>query len=485
MKRFISIGIVLTMSILSFTSVYANDNFSSINQRKILEAETEDLMYGKISKEDLQLKKESVRVPRTLDSSIKNFIKTESDLWSVLSANIPEDSYGGMYIKDGVLHIKTIEPADINIIKNKVNQIEKFISEEVRDEINLLLLEPIEKASTSLLDVDAEYTDSTTNEPIREEMSILKESNSVIVVENDAVYTMEELEKAMDKLWEAKSAGRLALIGCGIYESQNSLFVEAKEWSSDAKALVAEISGIGIDYIVFEITEGNFEDLALTDAMPGSTMVSERNVRSSLGCGVYYEVVGLSEGEGDYGFITTAHGGIEEGDDMDINGYSAGFVDFVNLGIVYDNLQAYNDVAVIYRGSKPDNSRYDATFTLNTFDGKIVLNTGKAVEGEAVCLIGSTSGKKTGEVMSANYTVDWNGEGPGIYRFMVKTDISSSGGDSGGPLLRDNKNNSYTLLGILKGREHDDNKAIFTSWDNIEKRLRYHGGRDIDIWLWP
>lgn len=170
---------------------------------------------------------------------------------------------------------------------------------------------------------------------------------------------------------------------------------------------------------------------------------------------------------------------------MYVYGYSAGYVDFTNIGPVNENTYAYGDVAVIYRGTDPTDDSYEATFTLNTSDGKIILNTGRAIEGDEVVMFGQSSTKETGTVLNASYTVDWDGEGSGTYKYMIKTDINSKSGDSGGPLLRLSSNGSYTLLGILKGRE-DGEKAIFTSWKGIEGYLEYDSsGRAVDVWLWP
>ena len=47
--------------------------------------------------------------------------------------------------------------------------------------------------------------------------------------------------------------------------------------------------------------------------------------------------------------------------------------------------------------------------------------------------------------------------------------------------MRTLDNGQYTLLGIVKGREHSDNQAIFTAWSSIESRLEYGSrGRSVD-----
>lgn len=74
------------------------------------EDRTNDVRYDqeKPSKEEIARKKAQYKVPRSLnDDDVETFLQVESDVWSVLSANLDEDDYGGMYIEDDVLHIKT------------------------------------------------------------------------------------------------------------------------------------------------------------------------------------------------------------------------------------------------------------------------------------------------------------------------------------------------------------------------------------------
>ena len=126
---------------------------------------------------------------------------------------------------------------------------------------------------------------------------------------------------------------------------------------------------------------------------------------------------------------------------------------------------------------------------MKTDGGKIILNTGRAIEGDTVVLLGKSSTKLTGEVLATDYTIKWNSsnypEGNGTYKYMIKTNMPSLNGDSGGPLLRLSSDKSYyTLLGILKGRESE--QAIFTSWKCIESYLEYGSkARQVNVWLWP
>lgn len=408
------------------------------------EDRTNDVKYDqeKPSKEEIARKKAQYRVPRSLnDDDVETFLQVKSDVWSVLSANLDEDDYGGMYIEDDVLHIKTKKEQKVQSL---VSQVKGCV-------------------------------------PVK-----LRSATQKIVYENDCVYTMSELDAACDKIWNAEKNGEVDVVGVGTDEKLNGLIVEAPEWNNEKKQTISDVSGIDMEHLTFEISEGNFEDMALNDAMAGDKIHGdESGAESSLGCGVYYEIEGLSdEGDGDYGWITSAHNYVD-GEDIYLWSYYMGRIDFMNIGPVNGNNYAYADVAVIYKNKK---SEVEYNMKVCGTD-KLIMNTGKAVQGEDVRMYGATSGHKDGEVISANYQCKWNGEGAGTYRRMIKTDIETAKGDSGGPLVRTLDNGQYTLLGIVKGRESSDNQAIFTAWSSIESRLEFEFTENkigsVDVWLWP
>lgn len=405
------------------------------------EDRTNDVKYDqeKPSKEEIARKKAQYKVPRSLnDDDVETFLQVESDVWSVLSANLDEDDYGGMYIEDDVLHIKTKKEQKVQSL---VSQVKGCVPAKLRS------------------------------------------ATQKIVYENDCVYTMSELDAACDKIWNAEKNGEVDVVGVGTDEKLNGLIVEAPEWNNEKKQTISDVSGIDMEHLTFEISEGNFEDMALNDAMAGDKIHGdESGTESSLGCGVYYEIEGLSdEGDGDYGWITSAHN-YEDGEKIYLWSYYMGRIDFMNIGPVNDNDYAYADVAVIYKTNKSEVEYNMKVIGTN----KLIMNTGKAVQGEDVRMYGATSGHEDGEVISANYQCKWNGVGAGTYRRMIKTDIETANGDSGGPLVRTLDNGQYTLLGIVKGRERSDNQAIFTAWSSIESRLEYGSrGRSVDVWLWP
>lgn len=99
----------------------------------------------------------------------------------------------------------------------------------------------------------------------------LRSATQKIVYENDCVYTMSELDTACDKIWNAEKNGEIDVVGIGTDEKLNGLIVEAPEWNDEKKQTISEISGIDMEHLIFEISEGNFEDTALNSAGAGST----------------------------------------------------------------------------------------------------------------------------------------------------------------------------------------------------------------------
>lgn len=386
----------------------------------------------------IQRKKEKVRIPRNVDESIGKFVQNEKDFWSILASNLNPLDYGGVYVNDeGALCIKVIQKANVTSLINSTSQ---FLPNE------------------------------------------FKEVQNNVIIEEDAIYTMTQLNEAVDKLFEAKKKDEIDFIGVGTYERINGLFVEAKQWNESLKKSVSEISNLEMDHLDFRISTGDFKDQGVTRA--GDLINNEDTGRvASAGCGVYYEITNTrGETFEDYGWVTAGHY-VEESDEFNnINDYM-GFVDFVNLGYLGDNSYIYADAAVIYRPKK----KTECDFTMSSYLGKLVLNTGTAIENESILRVGGYSNSE-GKVTSANYSMSWDGQGPGNYRYMVQTTCTSVGGDSGGPLFRVRSDGNYTLLGILKGIEHDTSRTIYTAWSSLESRLRCWDSDyncTVEMWLWP
>ena len=442
-KKFVSIFLSLIITISFALPAFASMERveSKYNQKSI-----------DLSLTEIQEKKDTVQVPEKIDEKVSTFVQCEKDMWSVLSKNLDESDYGGKYVKDGVLHIKVVNQENV---EKTIKKILEFIPQNAKN---------IEQS---------------------------------VIIETDAIYSVEQLEKMMDDL-PIEECKRLHIYGIGIKSNINGLTVDSDEWTEEKKREVSEILGIDINHIEFGISTGLCDDNTLSsleketrdrpddyNASPGALIHNkEANRNFTLGVGVYYEIEGITDGgEGDYGWVTAGHY-CEEDDNFykqNVNYPYMGFVDFVNLEPVNGRDYATADAAIIYKDKKSE-----VDFSLGTFNNKVVLNTGEAEDDEEVYMIGGYSGLVKGKVLNSNYRIyDWSGQGPEQYRNMIKTNISSVNGDSGGPLLRERNQNSYTILGILKGREKD-NQALFTSWDSIENDLVFgKKERPVQVWLWP
>ena len=180
-----------------------------------------DIGTAKPSKEEIARKKAQYKVPRSLNSDdVETFLQVESDVWSVLSANLDEDDYGGMYIEDDVLHIKTKKEQKVQSL---VSQVKGCVPAKLRS------------------------------------------ATQKIVYENDCVYTMSELDTACDKIWNAEKNGEIDVVGIGTDEKLNGLIVDAPEWNDEKKQTISEISGIDMEHLIFEISVTTISKLSLLE----------------------------------------------------------------------------------------------------------------------------------------------------------------------------------------------------------------------------
>lgn len=365
-------------------------------------------------------------------------IRSERDIWSVLSDNLTPDSYGGMYMKNGKLHIKVITP--------KVQDI-------------------LAKATLYIPEKFEQFQDN-------------------IILEHDAIYSFSQLETAMDNLWKDESSSELELIGTAICQEINGIIVEATQWTENKKALVSKVSGIDMAHLKFENAENIFDiqtqipeenmsvKASLTDAMPGSLIVNQgNNRRYSLGAGVWYEYRDRDTWDviKKYGWITAGHN-CSKHDKFTMSTYDVGKVSYIVTAETVKEDDITIDAALI-----DESSITQVDYSLETYNGKTIVDTGKPIEGEPVEVLGGMSALLKGKIISTSVTINWTGDAPGLYKRMIKTSIVSQGGDSGAPLLRLNSDDTYTLLGILKGREGTGNLSIFSSW-------KYIAGGDF-VWI--
>lgn len=388
---------------------------------------------GKIQKETSGTSSKLIEI----NENLSQYIRTERNIWSVLSDNLDADSYGGMYMKDGKLHIKVIKP----LVQNLINKINLYVPEN------------------------------------------FKRFQDNIVLEYDAIYSFDQLEAAVDNLWKAVTDNKLELISTAICQKLNGIIVEAENWTEDKKTLVSEISGINMTNLKFEYSDGIFDSqqqipennnikAALTDAMPGSLIINQGNSRRySLGAGVWYQYKLRDTGEKikKYGWITAGHN-CSNKDKFTMSIYNLGKVSYVATAETVKDDYSTIDAAII-----DETSITQVDYSLETYNGKLIVDTDRPIQDEPVHVLGGMSALLQGKITSTSYTINWNGDAPGLYKRMIKTNIVSQGGDSGAPLLRLNSDGTYTLLGILKGRQGSDNLSIFSAW-------RYIAGGDF-VWI--
>lgn len=334
------------------------------------------------------------------------------------------------------------------------------------------------------------------------ELDNISKSDGLIVLENDSKYSYNDFLNAKEKLWEAVYNGDIDLIGSGLRQKSNCLYVEAKEWDDAKEQQVSKITGIDMDNLIFEVSQGFGEydstptdkdensfvqstGYDLNDARPGD-LITKDNMEYTIGTGIYYK---LKHGGGSgYGWLTAGHH-VKPGDKFYMSNYYMGKAKYVNCGPFRGNTSAWIDATII---KKDANTKVD--FSMELPDGKVLLNTGEAIEGDKVKLAGGVSGIKSGIVTDANYDTYWPGDdGREVrYKLMIKTNIVSQKGDSGSPLLKlTSKGSGYSVIGILKGLKNGES-SVYTSWEQLEGDMVANPDSSdsddfetIKIYLWP
>ena len=123
------------------------------------------------------------------------------DFWEEIIDTLDENEYGGAYIKDGVLHIKPQDEVEM----------QSMLSETA----------PNSRAASS------------------------------VILDDEAEYTLNELNEASDKsekIWK-----ELKLDYVAISERDNGLIVGAYEWTEEKKERFKEV--VGINNVFFELVE--------------------------------------------------------------------------------------------------------------------------------------------------------------------------------------------------------------------------------------
>ncbi len=335
------------------------------------------------------------------------------DVWYDIIDKLSEEEYGGIYVEDNALHIKPVDTKE---------------SVEIMQEIS-------------------------------------KSRNSDIVIDDTAEYSYSELKEAQNKI--SINREKLDIDSTEIRNMYNSVIVTAKEWNEDKKEMVKEVAGI--DNIIFKVYNGDYCDsypemIEVDNIMPityqtyymGSLMnnvTAEGTPKSTLG-------VCVKSGNIE-GFITCAHGNRK---------------DDKITGVATD---VFGKITKIQMGGKVD-AAFVAKGTIGNIPltNKILLNSNPVKTGtvssaggvieNAVLRYGTTSGYSIAVVESTSWEGSWNGskDPNNSYTDMIKLDIGTEGGDSGGPLFSMNSDGTYRIVGITKGT-FNDGSGLATKWSNI------------------
>lgn len=342
-----------------------------------------------------------------------------NDEYSSIIDNLDESEYGGLYLDGDVLHIK---PVESNSTKREINGLNE------------------KKLSSS--------------------------NNINIVIDDVAKYTYKELEEAKDKVFDA--ADDLEIVSAGISNKNNAIVIGAEDWNEEKKEAV--IKTAGIENVIFETQEiqnsdsdntkdtkynlsSNYNAKATYDIYVGddieNSSMSGATAHSTLGaCAII---------DGKEGYITSGHYN-EIGDIFYSYSRRLGVVSKVNYG-------GSVDAAFI---EKDSSSKYPLTDDLRlsnslTRTGRLTTSGRPVLEGAVICW-GFGSGYRVAIVEDTSYSWKINGT---RFKNLIRTDLGSEPGDSGGPVVIYKGNDRYSLVGIWKG---DDGygHGIATRWDSIE-----------------
>ncbi len=365
----------------------------------------------------------------------KTVTMQERELWHEVIDSLDESEYGGAYIKDGELHIKPRNNEQVQSV--------------------VFNLSPNTRIASS------------------------------IILDEEAKYTLDELNNAIDRsedVWKELELNYVALS-----EANNGLIVGAAEWSDDKKQIFIE--AVGVDNVIFEIADVTEEEVdkevecentrAEKKPIIGTLvwdidLPSAQNVMTIGAC-----VVGNNQFKG---YITTAHSA-KQGDRITTPGPVG---QRENVGTVIKSVLNGSeglDVALIKQGDTPMYNELPS--------GKKIMEGAKPVEGDDVIIAGGKGGETEAIISSINCKKTWDAPSFGdnqTYYNLIRMDFTGKdrtiSGDSGSAILHHVDGKWYELVGIYKGssnftcqsknaknsdRDQDGLKYAYGSrWDLIE-----------------
>lgn len=341
------------------------------------------------------------------------------DSWDQVINELDDNEHGGIYIDNGVLHIKPVE-----------------------------------------------------NTPFVSTLSLENAAENDIKIDPVATYSLEELKVAKKHISENRES--LDVNSIATSNKYNSIIVTSPSWDNAKKEAVKSVAGI--DNIIFKIRKNGND----TDYTPKESSVNSENasVHSLIPYRVGEEMVNKNTGSkqtiggcvtsrSGSGFITTAHGNNLNNIMVGTGNDSFGTIKKIKMG-------GSVDAAFV---KKESNNNIDLTDKVRLSSDPNKLGTistagAPAVEG-AVIRFGSTTGYTIAVILANDWEGDWHGQldTDNYYTNMLHLDMGTEGGDSGGPCMTYlTSNSTYKLVALTKGTL-DNGEGIATRWDSIQKEF--------------
>lgn len=355
---------------------------------------------------------------------------SEGDTYGNIVANLEKDSYGGAYLKDGVLHIKPMSE---------------------QNQVNIMTMAENEDAVV-IIDEPAKYTMEELNKAMEDSIVLFEELDIDFVAideENNglAVGMFGVTEAKMDRFREEINIDAILFQELGVVEDVVSK-IEVENKSVDNTKSARAVGEVPSGVRITDISQKNDDD---------------KYLEATNGASVYNSA-------GDY-FVTTAHG--TKGDDQFRYVTLMGQVEHHAL-----NPDAGVDIALIRKAPT-------ASLSLQAFDANLMLSSGAPITGASAKVLNGV-GSVPVTITYASCTKSWNDRkngDVGTYKniMMMKptgTAITQSG-YSGSAIVTEYTNSGatyYKICGIYKGAGEDAgtqtkiarNYLYATRWDVLE-----------------
>lgn len=260
-------------------------------------------------------------------------------------------------------------------------------------------------------------------------------------------YSYAELEKFQDTVNHISDD--INLDGTGIDQEDNKIIIYTDDEIKLNKELL--LSLIPDDSVKIVIEDNKTVNDAIETVKPGTKISNtSASTAGSVGCGVIWD---NSTSSSKKGFVTAGHVGAV-GDSISYNGSSMGT-------ITKKQESGTVDAALIKNGQTSNTFNYSNKVPDNkTFN----YNGGTFPKNTQVYAYGAyTSSTMSGKITDTSYSGTFDGI---KFTKLIRTDITTStSGNSGGPVIT-SYSDSYSIIGIIKGRVSGD--LVYTNMQEIK-----------------